>query len=62
MPNEQFTPRYLFKLATVYEADNQFDEAVMRYQQIISDYPGYTKVDDAKKYLARASVVAAKKK
>jgi len=62
MPNEQFTPRYLFKLATAYEAENKFDDAVMTYQKIISEYPGYTKVDDAKKYLARASVVAAKNK
>ena len=62
MPNEKFTPRYLFKLAAAYEAEGKHDDAVITYQEIINEYPGDPKVNDARKYLAKASTLAAKNK
>ncbi|SDK75184.1 Tetratricopeptide repeat-containing protein [Catalinimonas alkaloidigena] len=49
-PNDQFTPRYLMKLALAYEKNNQMGEAATTYARIINEYPQAAEVTEAKKY------------
>ncbi|HEY8401142.1 MAG TPA: tetratricopeptide repeat protein [Cytophagaceae bacterium] len=58
-PTEQFTPRYLLKLGLAYEKNKEFGSAVKAYSQIIDKYSKAQEVNEAKKYKARAEVLAA---
>lgn len=51
--NEQFSPMYLLKLASVYASQGNSSEAKSVYQKIINEYPKATnEVNEAKKLLA----------
>lgn len=59
-PNKEFTPDYLFKLATASEKANDFPAAIEAYDKILKEYPTSDKVTDAKKYKAYLEEKAAK--
>lgn len=57
-PNDQFTPRYLFKAALAYEKNNDYKEAAKKYDRVINEFHKSAEVTDAKKYKARAEALA----
>ncbi|QNF32550.1 cytochrome C biosynthesis protein [Adhaeribacter swui] len=59
--NEFFTPQYLMKAGAAYEANNDFAKATEVYNRIINNYANAAEVADAKKYKARAELLAAGK-
>lgn len=59
--NEFFTPQYLMKAGTAYEANNEYSKATEMYDRIINNYANAAEVADAKKYKARAELLAAGK-
>jgi len=59
--NEFFTPQYLMKAGTAYEADNNYAKATEMYDRVINSYPNAAEVADAKKYKARAELLATNK-
>lgn len=56
--NAYFSPLYLMKAGIAYEADNNFASAAEMYGKIITDYVTSAEVTDAKKYKARAEMLA----
>jgi TolA-binding protein len=52
-PNKTFTPVYLMKLATAYEAAKNNKEAIGVYSEIIEKYPESTEIGNAKKYKSK---------
>ena len=58
--NEFFTPQYLMKAGTAYEASSNYAKAVEVYDRIINNYVNAAEVTDAKKYKARAELLARK--
>ena len=52
-PNKTFTPVYLMKLATAYEAAKNNKEAAGVYSEIIEKYPESTEIGNAKKYKSK---------
>lgn len=59
-PNKEFTPEYLFKLATAAEKANEFSAAIEAYDRILKEFPTSDKVTDAKKYKAYLEEKSAK--
>jgi len=57
-PNPYFSPQYLMKAGIAYEADNNYKAAAEAYDKIITDYVASAEVVDAKKYKARAEMLA----
>ncbi|PRY15034.1 tetratricopeptide repeat protein [Pontibacter ummariensis] len=57
-PNPYFSPQYLMKAGIAYEADNNYAAAVEVYEEIITDFVTSAEVADAKKYKARAELLA----
>jgi len=53
--NDQFTPKYILKLAINYEMSKDYSSAVAEYEKLIKDYPKSAEVNKAKKLKARAS-------
>lgn len=58
--NEFFTPQYLMKAGMAYEASNNYAKAAEVYDRIINNYVNAAEVADAKKYKARAELLAGK--
>lgn len=58
--NEFFTPQYLMKAGIAYEASNDYGKATEVYDRIIANYVNAAEVTDAKKYKARAELLAGK--
>jgi len=58
--NEFFSPQYLLKAGMAYELNNDYKSAVGVYDRIINSYVNAPEVNDAKKYKARAELVAGK--
>lgn len=58
--NEFFSPQYLLKAGMAYEESNNYNAAVEAYDKIINSYPNAAEVTDAKKYKARAELLAGK--
>lgn len=58
--NEFFTPQYLMKAGMAYEASNDYAKATEIYDRIITNYVNAAEVTDAKKYKARAELLAGK--
>ena len=56
--NPYFSPQYLMKAGIAYEADSNFASATEMYDRIINDFAASTEVMDAKKYKARADMLA----
>ncbi|WP_276498351.1 tetratricopeptide repeat protein [Pontibacter litorisediminis] len=56
--NEFFSPQYLMKAGIAYEAGNNYGAAAEVYDQIIKDYAASAEVTDAKKFMARAEMLA----
>jgi tetratricopeptide (TPR) repeat protein len=56
--NEFFAPQYLMKAGMAYEAAKNYKEAANAYDQIITKYASAMEVNDAKKYKARADMLA----
>ena len=56
--NQYFSPQYLMKAGIAYEAANDFKAAVNTYDKIIKEYVSSAEVTDAKKYKARAEMLA----
>ncbi|GAB3542283.1 tetratricopeptide repeat protein [Pontibacter brevis] len=56
--NQYFSPQYLMKAGIAYEADNNFASATEVYDRIIKDFAASAEVTDAKKYKARAEMLA----
>lgn len=56
--NPYFSPQYLMKAGIAYEADNNFAAAAEAYDKIITDFVASNEVTDAKKYKARAEMLA----
>lgn len=56
--NPFFSPQYLMKAGIAYEAANNFASATEVYDRIISDFAASAEVTDAKKYKARAEMLA----
>ena len=56
--NPYFSPQYLMKAGIAYEADNNFASAAEMYGNIVSKYATSAEVADAKKYKARAEMLA----
>lgn len=52
-PNKQFTPEYMMKLGLAYELNNAKEDAKETYEEIVKDYPSFSELNKAKKYLAR---------
>ncbi|GAB4398494.1 MAG: tetratricopeptide repeat protein [Microscillaceae bacterium] len=60
-PNDQFTPRYLIKLALVLEKQNKNQEAIKVYDQIIEKhFKANNELTEAKKYKARLAQLSQK--
>lgn len=59
--NEFFTPQYLMKAGAAYEANKEYAKATEMYDRIINNYANAAEVADAKKYKARAELLAANK-
>lgn len=51
--NKYFTPMYLMKLALVQEELKKYAEASKTYDKIITKYPDFADINDAKKYKAK---------
>ncbi|MGV3587365.1 MAG: tetratricopeptide repeat protein [Adhaeribacter sp.] len=58
--NEFFSPQYLLKAGMAYEEANNFNGALEAYNKIIQSYPNAAEANDAKKYQARAELLAGK--
>ena len=58
--NEFFSPQYLLKAGMAYELNNNYQAAVGVYDRIINNYVNAPEVNDAKKYKARAELLAGK--
>ncbi|WP_461488393.1 tetratricopeptide repeat protein [Pontibacter sp. HJ8] len=56
--NQYFSPLYLMKAGIAYEAANDFQAAATTYDKIIKDFVASAEVTDAKKYKARAEMLA----
>src|SRR5690606_15446369 len=56
--NEYFAPQYLMKAGVAYEAAKNYKEAANVYDKIITSYAAAMEVNDAKKYKARAEMLA----
>ncbi|AKD02847.1 tetratricopeptide repeat protein [Pontibacter korlensis] len=56
--NPFFSPQYLMKAGIAYEAGNNYSAAAEVYDQIIKEYVASSEVTDAKKYKARAELLA----
>lgn len=56
--NEFFAPQYLMKAGMAYEAAKNYKEAADAYNKIITTYASAMEVNDAKKYKARADMLA----
>ncbi|MCX2740527.1 tetratricopeptide repeat protein [Pontibacter anaerobius] len=56
--NPFFSPQYLMKAGIAYEAGNDYSAAAEVYETIITDYVASAEVTDAKKYKARAEMLA----
>lgn len=56
--NQHFSPQYLMKAGLAYEADNNFSAATEAYNKIITDFVASSEVSEAKKYKARAEMLA----
>ncbi|MDX5483107.1 MAG: tetratricopeptide repeat protein [Hymenobacteraceae bacterium] len=56
--NQYFSPQYLMKAGIAHEAANNYAAAVEAYNRIINDYVASAEVTDAKKYKARAEMLA----
>ncbi|WP_242921582.1 tetratricopeptide repeat protein [Pontibacter liquoris] len=56
--NPYFSPQYLMKAGIAYEAGNDFKAAAETYGNIIEKYESSAEVNDAKKYKARAEMLA----
>ncbi|MDX5437361.1 MAG: cytochrome C biosynthesis protein [Pontibacter sp.] len=56
--NPFFSPQYLMKAGIAYEAANNYASAAEMYNKIITDYVASSEVMDAKKYKARAEMLA----
>lgn len=61
MPNKEFTPRHLQKLAQAQELSGDIAGAVLTYEKFVKEYPRDRKIEDIKKYLAKAKIQASKK-
>jgi predicted negative regulator of RcsB-dependent stress response len=59
--NEFFSPQYLLKAGMAHELNNNYKAAVNVYDRIINNYVNAPEVNDAKRYKARAELVAAGK-
>ena len=57
--NRFFSPQYLAKAATAYEAAGSYTQAADLYQQIIDDFPEAYEYQDAQKQHARLSALSA---
>lgn len=57
-PNETITSQYIMKAALAYEKQSDYQTAIDRYQQIITDHYGAAQFQDAKKYKARLEALA----
>ncbi len=57
-PNQFFSPQYLMKAGVAYEAANDFKAATDAYNKIITDFVASAEVADAKKFKARAEMLA----
>jgi tetratricopeptide (TPR) repeat protein len=58
--NEFFSPQYLLKAGVAYEENNNYSAAVEAYNKIINSYANSPEVTDARKYKARAELLAGK--
>jgi tetratricopeptide (TPR) repeat protein len=58
--NEFFSPQYLLKAGMAYEENNNYSAALEAYDKILGSYPNTAEVNDAKKYKARAELLAGK--
>ncbi|WP_347159925.1 tetratricopeptide repeat protein [Pontibacter chitinilyticus] len=56
--NKYFSPQYLMKAGIAYEAGNDYKAAAETYDKIIQNYEASAEVNDAKKYKARAEMLA----
>lgn len=56
--NQFFSPQYLMKAGIAYEADNNYTAAADVYNTIITKYVASAEVSEAKKYKARAEMMA----
>lgn len=56
--NEYFSPQYLMKAGITLEAANNFSAAADAYNKIITEYVTSEQVNEAKKFKARAEVMA----
>lgn len=52
-PNETITPRYLMKAALAYEKQSDYQEAIARYDRVLTDHFGSSEYQNATKYKAR---------
>jgi tetratricopeptide (TPR) repeat protein len=58
--NEFFSPQYLLKAAMAFEENKDYAAALEAYDRLMTSFPNAPEVNDAKKYKARAEVLAAK--
>jgi tetratricopeptide (TPR) repeat protein len=56
--NKFFSPQYLMKAGLAYETGNDYKAAVDAYDKIVTDYVASAEVTEAKKYKARAEMLA----
>ncbi|MDX5442265.1 MAG: tetratricopeptide repeat protein [Hymenobacteraceae bacterium] len=56
--NAFFSPQYLMKAGIAYESMNKYSEAAEAYDKIITNYAASSEITDAKKYKARAEMLA----
>lgn len=56
--NEYFSPQYLMKAGIALEAANNYSAAADAYNKIVTDYVASAEVNEAKKFKARAEVMA----
>lgn len=59
--NEFFSPQYLLKAGIAHELNNNYKAALDVYNRIINSYVNAPEVNDAKRYKARAELLAAGK-
>lgn len=58
--NEFFSPQYLMKAGTAFEENNDYAAALEAYDRLLTSFPNAAEVIEAKKYKARAEVLAGK--
>lgn len=58
--NEFFSPQYLLKAGMAYEENNNYSAAVEAYDKIINNFANSPEINDARKYKARAELLAGK--